>query len=193
MGIVCQGDSDQALVAAALRDRHAYARIVLRYEAPLGRYVRRLLGSSAQATEDVLQETFVKAYINLNDYDPARPFSAWLYRIAHNQAVDVLRRKGGQPQVITGEDGQTILEQLADMGDVNEGIDVSRQEAAMLHALTTLSAHYREVLILRFLEDKSYDDIAEILHLPMGTVATRIRRGLAQLKAAVLYAVGAQS
>src|SRR6476660_3139730 len=76
--------TDNQLVEAALRDHRAYASLVLRYETVLGRYLRRLLGRHLQAVEDVLQEVFIKAYINLNDYDQSRPFGPWIYRIAHN-------------------------------------------------------------------------------------------------------------
>lgn len=92
--------SDRTLVLAALADSIGYGAIVGRYEFVLRRYVTRLLGSHAQAVDDVLQETFLKAYLNLNDYDQARAFSPWLYRIAHNEAISFLRKLRAQPQAI---------------------------------------------------------------------------------------------
>ena len=97
--------TDQELVRASLRDPAAYALIVRRYEPPLKRYVGRLLGTSSLQVEDVLQEVFIKAYVNLNDYDQRRPFSPWIYRIAHNEAMTLLRRRRAEPQVISGEEG----------------------------------------------------------------------------------------
>ena len=91
---------DGLLVAAALRDRHAYSALVRRYESVLGRYVRRLLGRYGQSAEDVLQETFIKAYVNLNDYDRSRPFAPWIYRIAHNEAVSFLRKQRAVVQIV---------------------------------------------------------------------------------------------
>jgi RNA polymerase sigma-70 factor (ECF subfamily) len=172
---------DRALVEAALRDRNAYAHLVRRYEPPLMRYVRRLLGPGADSAEDVLQEAFIKAFINLNDYDRSRPFSPWIYRIAHNEAMNFLRKRRIQPPVIGGEDGRLILERLRDGTLLNENTGPDRINK-IATALNGLDQAYRDVLVLRFLEEKGYDDIADILRLPPGTVATRIRRGLARLK-----------
>lgn len=176
---------DRALVDAALRDRHAYAAIVVRYEHMLARYVRRLLGRHAQAADDVLQEVFIKAYVNLNDYDKARPFGPWIYRIAHNEAIGFLRKRRAQPQVLDGEDGLRILDRIAADVDVNEKADLARLDQGVRAAMHELGQKYRDVLVLRYLEQKSYDDIADILELPPGTVATRIKRGLQRLRASL--------
>jgi hypothetical protein len=95
---------DGQLVAAALRNPQAYAALVRRYEPALTRYVRRRLGRHAQSAEDVLQDVFIKAYLNLNDYDQSRPFAPWIYRIAHNEAVGFLRKQNAGTQTISGED-----------------------------------------------------------------------------------------
>ena len=176
---------DLALVDAALRDRNAYARIVTRYEGVLERYVRRLLGQNAQFVDDVLQETFIKAYVNLNGYDRSRPFAPWLYRIAHNEAVTFLRRRRTQPQVIAGEEGRIILERTADGADIHATYGFIELEKRIQAALAGLEQRYRDVLVLRYLEERSYDDIADILALPPGTVATRLKRGLQRLKSAL--------
>ncbi len=175
---------DAALVAAALRDPKAYGAIVLRYEMVLRRYVKRVLGQHNQASEDVVQEVFIKAYVNLNDYDPMRPLAPWLYRIAHNEAVSYLRKKGAQPRLIDGEDGRLILEKLRD--DSSFGAEPANlSESGVRQALDGLEPRYRDVLVLRYIEDKSYDEISDILRMPPGTVATRIRRGLERLRAAL--------
>ena len=103
---------DQDLVAAALRERNAYALIVRRWQPVLSRYLRRLLGQSAEAAEDVLQDVFIKVYVNLNDYDRARPFGPWIYRIARNEALSFLRKRKTEPPLVTGEDAQIIIERL---------------------------------------------------------------------------------
>lgn len=176
---------DRVLVEAALRDSGTYFRIVVRYEHVLRRYVRRLLGPYGQSSDDVLQETFIKVFLNLNDYDRVRPFAPWIYRIAHNEAVSFLRKRRAQPQAIGGEDGRQLLERISG-SDLNENLAPTRSEEAMRTAMTALEPQYRVVLILRFLEERSYDDIADILEIPMGTVATRIRRGLQRLKTSLL-------
>ena len=177
-----RAQSDRQLVEATLRDKKAYATIVVRYKHDLARYVRRLLGRKFQATEDVLQDIFIKAYINLNDYDMSRAFSPWIYRIAHNEAISHLRKGNAEPPTVAGEDAQLILDRIAGDDDPSARWMQRRTAGEIQRALDVLDRRYREVIVLRFLEDKSYDDIADILQLPLGTVATYIRRGLKLLK-----------
>ena len=172
---------DRELIAAALRDRNAFALIVRRYEPPLSRYLRRLLGGS-QSIEDVLQEVFIKVYVNLNDYDRARPFSPWIYRIAHNEAVSFLRKRRAEPYVISGEEGMLLIERVMDGFKVQEELDRSRIGALIREAIRSLERRYRDAVVLRFLEEKSYEEISEILEIPMGTVATLINRGKKRLR-----------
>lgn len=173
---------DRTLVSAALRDRNAFALIVRRFEPPLSRYVRRLLGRSGQSTEDVLQDVFIKAYVNLNDYDRSRPFSPWLYKIAYNEAMSFLRKRRTEPYAISGDEGMRMLQEILEDADAPAAVDQSRMETWIHDALAGLDRRYRDVLVLRFLEEKSYDEISEILEIPMGTVATLINRGKKRLK-----------
>ena len=187
-----QSSSDDGLlVAAALRDRHAYAALVRRYESVLGRYVRRLLGRYGQSTEDVLQDIFIKAYINLNDYDRSRPFAPWIYRIAHNEAVSYLRKQRAGFQTFDGEDMLLILERIASDDNPEDNLQNSRTQGDVRKALSQLDQRYRDVIVLRYLEEKSYDEIADILQLPPGTVATFIHRGLKQLRTPLRLSWGA--
>ena len=176
---------DQDLVAAALRERNAYALIVRRWQPVLARYLRRLLGQSAEAAEDILQDVFIKVYVNLNDYDRARPFGPWIYRIARNEALSFLRKRKTEPPLVTGEDAQIIIERLSDGTDVQEMSERLRIEDKVRAAIMQLDLRYRDVLVLRFLEDKGYDEISEIMQVPPGTVATLINRGTKQLRSAL--------
>jgi RNA polymerase sigma-70 factor (ECF subfamily) len=173
---------DKELVAAALRDRNAFAQIVRRYEAPLARYVQRLLGGTGQSAEDVLQDVFLKVYVNLNDYDRTRAFGPWIYRIAHNEAMSFLRRRSGEAYVISGEEGMLLLDRALDGFSALDALDRSRIEAAIRKAIGGLDLRYRDALLLRFLEEKSYEEVADILEIPMGTVATLIDRGRKRLR-----------
>lgn len=155
----------------------------------LSRYLRRLLGQSLEATEDVLQEVFIKVYVNLNDYDPTRPFGPWIYRITRNEALSFLRKRKAEPPMVTGEDAQLIIERLSDGVDVQETAERMRIEEKVRGAINQLDLRYRDVLVLRFLEDKGYDEIAEIMQVPPGTIATLISRGTKQLRSA-LEAIG---
>jgi RNA polymerase sigma-70 factor (ECF subfamily) len=176
---------DGELVAAALRDKAAYALIVRRWEAALSRYVSRLAGRHGSATEDILQEVFLKAYLNLNDYDRSRPFGSWIYRIARNQAFDFLRKRKAEPTFVTGEDAALILERLIGDGASQETWDEIRTEEQVRAAIASLDHRYREVMVLRYLEEKGYDEISDILEIPPGTVATLIRRGSEKLRGAL--------
>jgi RNA polymerase sigma-70 factor, ECF subfamily len=170
-------------VQASLRDPNSYALIVQRYQPALSRYVGRFLAQSSAQTDDVLQEVFLKAYVNLRDYDPARAFSPWIYRIAHNEAVSALRRHRSDRNTISGDDGQMLIDRMIDPSDMQENIDLQRRKDTVHQAIAALDPRYRDVIVLRFLEDKSYDDISEILKLPMGTVATLVSRAKQRLKA----------
>lgn len=179
-----QPPSDQDLVLAALGDPRAFAPLVRRYEPALRRYAGRLMGRNSALVDDVLQEAFLKAYVNLNEYDRSRPFSPWIYRIVHNEAVSQLRKGKANALMITGEDGERLLTSIIDGSDVQENIDAARNEQRLVAAVASLEPRYRDVIVLRFLEERSYEDIAEILRLPMGTVATLVSRGKERLRKA---------
>lgn len=176
---------DHELVAAALRQKNAYALIVRRWQPRLARYLRRLLAGNAQAAEDLLQEVFIKVYLNLNDYDQTRPFAPWIYRIARNEALSAIRKRKAEPILIGGEDAALLFERIADDLAAQETFDRGRIEGDVRAAIDGLEPRYREALMLRYLEEKSYDEIADILEMPSGTVATLISRGTRQLRTAL--------
>ncbi len=174
--------SDAELVRATLADANAYGRLISRHEVKLRRYIRRVLAGQTQATDDVLQEVFIKAYLNLNDFDQARAFSPWLYRIAHNEAISLLRKSSAGLQMVSGDDAQFFFDQIADPEDPASLLLKNRSFEQLQKSLAVLDAKYRDVLVLRYFEGQSYDDISEILRLPPGTVATLIKRGLLRLR-----------
>lgn len=167
--------SDEEIVALALRDAEAFGMLMERYEAPLSRYIRRISSFSRDDVEDILQEAFIKTYRNLRDFDRKSKFSSWIYRIAHNQTIDVARKKKIQASVSIDEhDLEHLLRASTDI----EGEAVRKDDFARLEtAIRSLPKTYREALILRFLEEKSYEEIMDILHVPKGTVATLVHRG----------------
>jgi RNA polymerase sigma-70 factor (ECF subfamily) len=174
--------SDQELVVKTLENKQKFASIVRRYEAPLLRYiVRQGCRDNAQA-QDVLQEVFIKAYLHLNDYDPSLPFSSWIYRIAHNETITHFRKEKNRPFVLDkGEDDELF-------GKIVDDLELSQQEkqqypAPDIHlALGKLEAKYRDIIVLKFFEDKSYEEISDILQMPQGTVATLINRAKKKIR-----------
>lgn len=167
--------TDIEIIGLAKRDPNVFGVLMARYEEPLLRYVRRISSFDRDDAEDVLQEAFIKAYRNLNDFDHDAKFSSWIYRIVHNQTIDTARKKKTRAAVSIDEHDLTqILRAATDLEDETaRKHDLER----VRETVRTLPETYRDALILRFLEEKSYEEIMDILRLPKGTVATLIRRG----------------
>jgi RNA polymerase sigma-70 factor (ECF subfamily) len=173
--------TDEALASAARTDARQFAYLVARYEAPLARYVRRLGVENAEDREDILQDVFVKIYENLNGFDPSLPFSSWAYRITHNETMSFFRRRNARPRSVEVPD--EVLERIASEYDI--GADAAaREHADVVRAcIAALPPAYADVLVLRFFEEKTYEEISDILRLPKGTVAVRLRRAKDRLAA----------
>lgn len=171
--------TDQVLADRVRRGEPAlYRQLVDRYAQPLQRYATHLLGSPDDA-DDVVQETLIKAYRNLWAYDTRRPFKSWLYRIAHNEGLNWLRAR---KRLIYGETAAAILEQTP--GTASPAADFAARElrAALDCWLDRLPLSYREPISLHYLDDYSYQEISDILRIPIPTVGSRISRGKALLK-----------
>ncbi len=179
-----QKQSDQELVRATLTNRHAFADLVARYEQRLRKYVTRLGSLDPETAKDVLQESFIKAYTYLNDYDESLPFGAWLYRIARNETISHFRRQKNRPGAVGGEDSE-LFEKIADGLDVEHEANKAINQGAVRVAVESLDLKYREVILLRYFEDKSYGEISDILEIPEGTVAGYINRAKSLLRQAL--------
>jgi len=171
--------SDAELVSLALKNQLFFEHLVHRYEKKLARYVRRFSGLENESIEDVLQEAFIKIYVNLNDYDSSYTFSSWAYRITHNETINYLRKNKKNvvvPLETEDEESKNLIGVLKSEIDVAE--DVSRKDLIerIRTAIGLLPDKYREILILRYVEDMDYRDISDVLRMPMGTVATTINR-----------------
>ena len=178
--------SDEEIVLQTLRDKDAFALIIERYEAKLGRYLERLGVSSREDREDILQNAFVKAYKNLNSFDPTLTFSSWMYRIAHNETMSFFRARRARPQVILTEEGETLLQGLRDeSADSSKQAEYRLSREELARALATLPQAYRDVLTLRFFEERSYAEMSDILEVPVGTVSTLLYRAKRALRAAL--------
>jgi RNA polymerase sigma-70 factor (ECF subfamily) len=168
--------SDIELVNQSKQDPEVFGVLMTRYEAPLRRYLMRLTGWGSEEVSDILQETFIKTYQHLNDFDEELKFSTWLYRITHNQAIDTLRANRARPpiSVLTLEDAAQFVPAKS---DVESEFLLREDIVAVRKAILSLPILYREVLILRYLEELSYEEIMDILKKPKGSVATLIKRG----------------
>jgi len=153
-----------------------------RYQIPLFHYIRRLTQLPKEDVEDLLQEVFIKIYQKLNEYNELLKFSSWAYRIAHNHIVDFFRKVGARPKTNSLED-YDLEKLLKSETDVAKDLGSKDCLEKMKVCLEKLPLKYKEVLVLRFLEEKNYEEIMDILRKPKGTVATLIVRGREMLSA----------
>jgi len=171
--------TDAELVTLALRERNAFVYLVERYEDKLGRYVRRLGIKTTEDTEDILQDIFIKVYKNLNGFNKSLSFSSWIYRIAHNEAISFYRKQRVRPEghLVAEGDGVLLWQPAADTTSADKLFD-QKMDAQVIHqALATLPPKYHDPIILRYFEYKEYDEISDILKIPIGSVGTLIHRG----------------
>lgn len=174
--------TDKELVEMTLRERSSFGFIVERYEAKLKRYIFRLGVKNPDDQLDVLQEIFIKAYKNLNSFDTDLSFSAWIYRIAHNEAISWYRKHNVRPEGHLITDGDEVLKLIGSSEDTPDIIFDQKINAKEVgKALQKIDEKYKQVLILRYFEHMEYDEISDVLKIPIGSVGTLIHRGKKQL------------
>jgi RNA polymerase sigma-70 factor (ECF subfamily) len=190
---------ERRLVEDAKRSPAAFGKLFEEYYKPIHRYALHRTGNAA-AADDVTAETFFKALNKISGFKWAGvPFSAWLYRIAGNEVINYFRRGAREPSGFElNPDGVTQREPAStqdmekELLEAQEKIDNSAAYIRAKEALKTLPEKYREVLTLRFLEDKKIMEICEILGKNEGTVKSLISRGTARLKVYFEKDAGAQ-
>ncbi|MEI7890574.1 MAG: RNA polymerase sigma factor [bacterium] len=168
--------SDAELIELAKNDPENFGFLMERYQAPLFGYIRRLTQLGNDDIQDLLQEVFIKIYQKLNEYDEELKFSSWAYRIAHNHVIDYFRKTSSRPQTNSLEDYE--WERII-TASVHIEKDIVNKDCVekVKSCIAKLPLKYREVLILRFVEEKEYEEIMDILKKPKGSVATLISRG----------------
>lgn len=174
--------TDELLVKEAIRDSEYFLELMNRYEARLLRYIKRTVNVSDADAEDILQEVFIKSYQNLNSFDTSLKFSSWMYRITYNHCISYFRKHKKDMQVISSEDNMTLVTGLASDLDVGEDIAQKINQELLISIMRKMDSKYRTVLILKYLEEKDYKEISDIMKIPMGTVATYVNRAKKQLK-----------
>lgn len=174
--------SDHELVAAARDgDELAFQEVVRRYRTPITNFVYRMLNDYEMAI-DLAQETFVRVFTSLGRYEANYSFSTYIYRIASNLAISEIRKRKRRRVVslfgvFTGEDGEAVEHDPADDRQLAEdALLEAERKRAVRRAIASLPEKYRTALVLRDIEDHSYEQIAAILDLSEGTVKSRINR-----------------
>ncbi len=154
-------------------ETEAFGELMERYEHRLSRYLSRFLADKDMIA-DVLQDTLVKAYVNIQSFDEAYTFSSWIYRIAHNEAVNMIKRKKATP--FSWFEPEALVPYFAHHDRTEKEVDQEFLKKELEKVLATLPPHYREILILSYYEELSYKEIALILRIPVASVGVRINR-----------------
>ena len=185
-----QALSDQEVVRQAAAGREAaYREIIRRYQRPVYSLIFRMV-RNRELAEDLAQDTFIKMLNAINSYRPEYKFSSWIFKIANNAAIDQLRRReldtlslDGSPHAV---DAETIEATTLQIGSEQESQldEVSSKELGVQieRAIAQLRPEYRNCIILRHVDGRPYEEIAEILDLPLGTVKTYIHRARNELR-----------
>lgn len=172
------GVADSELVARAVTGREeSFEELVRRYQRPIAAYVYRMVGDYDSAL-DLTQEVFIKVYGSLTRYRSEFKFSTWIYKIAHNAAIDHLRRNSTRDQSLTNEaDGVQYEMPLKSSKPSPEQESERRERRMEIEAVVSQLPHaYKDLILLRHSQDLSYDEIADVTGLPLGTVKNRLFR-----------------
>ncbi|CDQ41327.1 MULTISPECIES: RNA polymerase sigma factor SigW [Virgibacillus] len=166
-------------------DQSAFEDVVSFFQNKIYQHCYRMLGNTHEA-EDIAQEAFIRAYVNIHSFDERRKFSTWLYRIATNLTIDRIRKRKPDHYLdaeVKGTEGLDMYSQLADKGrkpdEEVEGLELQRY---IQYEISKLPPKYRSIIMLRYIEEFSLQEISEILDIPLGTVKTRIHRGREALR-----------
>jgi RNA polymerase sigma-70 factor (ECF subfamily) len=160
-------------------DKEAFAFVVERYERKLFRYGRKFL-SSQENIQDVVQEVFIKTYQAIQSFDTAQKFSPWIYRIAHNTFVNELKRQSKGPIYLFDFDA-LISHPIYNDPKPREDEEVEIKKMVE-KGVEKLKPAYKEIIILYYIEELSYKEIADVLRVPIGTVGIRLKRAKEALK-----------
>jgi RNA polymerase sigma-70 factor (ECF subfamily) len=187
--------TDQEIVALARAgEEAAYRELIRRYERPLFSLLFRMV-RDRELAEDLAQETFVKALNAIESYRPEFKFSSWIFKIANNAAIDHLRRREldtlsleGSPQAETPEAIEATALQIGGRQESPLAEVEARELGGQIEAaIAQLRPEYRSCILLRHVEGRAYEEIAEILNLPLGTVKTYIHRARNELRQALAH------
>jgi RNA polymerase sigma-70 factor (ECF subfamily) len=181
-------DQEVVLLARGGQER-AYRELVRRYERPIFSLLYRMV-RDRELAEDLSQETFVKALNAIESYRPEYKFSSWLFKIANNAAIDHLRRREldtlsleGSPHAVTPDAVEATALQIGDRGETPLDIVEAKELGGEIErAIAQLRPEYRACILLRHVDGRAYEEIAQMLDLPLGTVKTYIHRARNELR-----------
>ncbi|MEX0685658.1 MAG: sigma-70 family RNA polymerase sigma factor [Balneolales bacterium] len=167
------------VVSARDGDRDSYGKLVNKYTRPLHFHIIKMVHNQ-DLVEDLVQDIFMKAYDNLASFNQEYAFSTWLYRIATNHSIDFLRKKKLQTYSIDrpmqGKEGEMNIDLPDQETETDQDIIQEQRRRIIFEAIDSLPSHYKQVIQMRHMEEKSYQEISELLDLPLGTIKAHLFR-----------------
>jgi RNA polymerase sigma-70 factor (ECF subfamily) len=154
-----------------------YGEIVKRYEKVLFRYIKRVTNQELTEVEDLVQETLISGYENIMGFDPKQKFSSWIFRIGHNKCIDFFRKR--KLKTTTTNDKEELIESN---DKLMEELEIEKENKEKVNAaVRSLELKYKEVILLYYFEDKSYEEISDILHTQTTNVGVMLKRAREKL------------
>ena len=178
--------SDEEIASLVADNQSYFVWLIKRYEIKLKAYILRITNIDMDEADDILQDVFIKVYENINDFDPQLKFSSWIYRIAHNTVISNHRKKQVRPEGNMVEVDDRSLNNIAGEINITKEMDQKLLRQNLNMFLDRLDPKYRDVLVLKYFEEKDYHEISDILKKPMGTIATLINRAKKQLREEIM-------
>lgn len=174
-------DNTDEMIASRVQsgEAEAFSLLLERYEKKITRYARKFL-SHPDDIKDIVQDVFIKAYINIKSFDSSRKFSPWIYRIAHNEFINAIKKK--KSERISFIDLDILLPHPAAAETADADVDRKDLRRLLDECLGKIPVKYREPLVLYYFEEMNYREIGDVIHLPVSTVGVRLQRGKTLLK-----------
>ncbi len=182
MELVDRNQQDRELVEKALQhDKEAFEQLFRNHKKDLLRFCMQWTGNNLSDASDIMQETFIKVYLNLGKYNPAYTFSQWIHTIARNSFIDYTRkRKEGHLSIDSQDWAGPRLNPPANTANPEERMMQDQTGKELDKAFERMSPRYKKMITMRFIQEHSYEEIAEKLDMPLGTVKTQIHRAREQ-------------
>ena len=174
--------TDEELIVRSRTDNVVFGILIERYESKLNRYIRRITNVTDEDRQDILQNVFLKVYTNLNAFDESLSFNSWIYRITRNEVIDWSRRSQHQRDRGYIDTDDTLFDQIESYEHFLKDLELQENKHVLLKGLNALKPISREVLMLQYFEEKSYQEMSDILKKPVPTISTLLRREKQELK-----------
>ncbi len=160
----------------------AFGEIVERYEKPLARYIRRVTNQEQEEVEDLVQETLISGYENIQGFDSRQKFSSWIFRVAHNKCIDFFRKN--KLKTTTTDEKEELIESSEKL---IEDLEIEKEDKKMVwEAIEKLEVKYREVVTLYYFEDKSYEEISDVLRTTTSNIGVMMNRAKGKLRKLII-------